>query len=163
MNLNARNAQSTAAFINKSKLLLRNRTISCHNTCLLMLFCAVCLTGCGSGVTETPRGDISGTVTFQETPVTEGTVNFFSGKTGIAAGAKLDEEGHFSIPDGIEIGSYMISITPPYVEEPPGLSSVESKPREFKNIPAKYRTGETSGLTAEVKSGENHYEFKMVQ
>lgn len=130
---------------------------------LMTVLSAITMTGCGSGVSETPRGDISGKVTFQETPVTDGTVNFFSGKTGIAAGAKLDSEGTFSIPDGIEIGTYTITITPPYVEEPPGLSPAESKPKEFKEIPEKYRSGETSGLTAEVKSGANHFEFDMVK
>jgi|GEM_PF-620984 len=131
---------------------------------LLMLVSVALISGCGGDPRGIARGDITGEVTFEGAPVTEGSVNFFSDKTGIAAGAKLDEKGSFTIPDGIEVGSYIISITPPYEEEePPGLSTEEKTKKEYPDIPAKYRSGETSGLKAEVKNGENHFEFKMVK
>tara|TARA_R110002111_G_scaffold234274_3_gene295312 strand:+ start:34338 stop:34814 length:477 start_codon:yes stop_codon:yes gene_type:complete len=130
---------------------------------LLIVLNMASLTGCGNAPRGIPRGDISGEVTFQDAPVTEGVVTFFSDKTGIAAGAKLDSNGSFSIPDGIEVGSYAVTITPPYEEEPPGLTPVEKPQKKYPEIPVKYRSGETSGLQAKVENGANHYEFKMVK
>tara|TARA_R110002095_G_scaffold184553_6_gene161758 strand:+ start:5669 stop:6145 length:477 start_codon:yes stop_codon:yes gene_type:complete len=130
---------------------------------LLLVLSLISLTGCGNAPRGIPRGDISGEVTFQDAPVTEGVVTFFSDKTGIAAGTKLDNNGSFSIPDGIEVGTYVVTITPPYEEEPPGLSVVEKPQKKYPDIPVKYRSGETSGLQAKVESGTNHYEFKMVK
>jgi len=117
--------------------------------------------GCGGGGSDTPRGDVSGTVTYQGQPVTEGTVNFLSPETGRSASATLDAQGKFTVDGGVEAGSHVVTITPPFVEVPPGGDEPPPEPKEYANIPEKYRSDTTSDLTAEVKPGKNQFSFEL--
>ena len=127
---------------------------------------AVCLTlsGCGgSGITTAA---VSGTVTYQGKPVTEGTV-FFQPEKGPGATGGLDSQGHYVLRtktrgDGAPLGKNTVVILPSTE-----ISIIDLKPhgqmpkRDYSNIPEKYRRGETSGLVREVKPGDNVFDFEL--
>lgn len=128
---------------------------------LIMTLCMFSLTACDNAPRGIPRGEVSGKITFQGEPVTEGTVTFYSDKTGIAAPADLDSNGLFTISNGIEVGSYAVMIAPPIIEDVTGAPPTKKAKKTYDNIPKKYRASETSGLQAEVKKGKNEYVFNM--
>src|SRR5690606_8721702 len=94
-------------------------------------------------------------------PVPEGLVTFSSEKTGIAAPATLNDKGEFTIPKGIEVGEYQVTITPPDPEDVAGAPPVTSTPKDYSNIPQAYRSLTTSELRATVERGDNSFEFEM--
>jgi hypothetical protein len=90
----------------------------------------------------------------------------FMPRTGAPATATTDAEGKFELATldqtGAVIGAHQVTITPNQgpVEMPlPGQPAARPK----SGVPQKYTRAETSGLTAEVKAGEdNRFEFKLV-
>jgi len=136
---------------------LRTRTSALGMTALISA--ATFLTGCGGETT--PSGKVTGKVTYRGQPITEGEINFYSDKLGVAAKIPLDSAGHFELPVPIEVGEYKVSITPPPLADP----SVGSPPpamKEYANIPRKYRTDSLSGLAASIKQGYNELLFDLV-
>lgn len=110
------------------------------------------LAGCGDG--EPSRIPVTGTVTFDGEPVTEGTVTFFSRSTGVADGAPLNSEGRFEFADGLPAGEYVVSVAPPPPEEVAGAPSA-APPKEYPDIPQKYRSDVTTDLKATVEEGSS--------
>ncbi|WP_437192716.1 hypothetical protein [Planctomicrobium sp. SH527] len=128
---------------------------------LSLVICVVGVSGClGRSDRGIPKGKIEGTVTYKGTPVSEGRVFLSSPTTGIAIAMNLDESGKFQMSEGLEVGSYEVNITPPLVEEVAGAPTT-TKPKDYPNIPKKYRTSSTSGFTAEVVKGNNTFTFAM--
>jgi len=127
------------------------------------LLLAATFGGCGGGGATKPSGIVAGEVTFQGTPVTEGTVNFTSPKTGVAATAELDPDGSFTLQEPLEVGSYDIVITPPPIKTAPMPNQPPPAPKDYANIPAKYRAAATSTLKVEVEEGENSFQLEMQQ
>ena len=126
----------------------------------LSLLTVIPLAGCGEGGKQPgPTGGVAGVVTFEDQPVTEGRVQFYSAQTGGGGMATLDQSGKFAMQDPILVGSYKVSILPP--EEPAPESPTGTEPKEYPNIPEKYRTELTTDLTAEVKEGDNQFTFDM--
>ena len=112
--------------------------------------------GCSSG--EGPI-TVHGKVTFQGQPVSEGTVQFNDEKTGRGAEAELRPDGSYETT--LPAGEYTVLIVPP-------LLSVESKTgppdpqfKKVRNIPNKYRSTVTSGLTATVRADKAVHDFDM--
>ena len=140
------------------------QVIACHvpriafGAVLLTLLSAV---GCGGGPVLLPTATVSGKVTFEGAPVTEGEVNFAS-SDGYAATVPLDSSGSFSI-ESLEVGSYTVFVTPPSPTEAPGSEPDEtSEPKQYDNIPQGYRQQTTSDLVAEVKEGDgNTFTFDL--
>lgn len=127
----------------------------------LLISAVTFLSGCGGGGATPPSGNVTGKVTFQGKPVTEGEINFYSPKQGVGAKILLDSAGHFELPAPIEVGEYKVSVTPPPLADPttggPPLTS-----KEYANIPKKYRTDSLSGLTASIKTGDNELSFDLM-
>ena len=122
--------------------------------------------GCGGGEEAPPTASVSGKVTFQGAPVTEGFVNFAS-DAGFAASAPLQEDGAYELVTqygDMPTGPYKVSVTPP---SPPdtgmGDATAEAPPMpDPENIPKKYREYGTSGLTVEVtEDGANTFDFDL--
>jgi len=111
------------------------------------------LVGCTQSKGPKPL-EVSGTVTFQGSPVTEGKVTFEDPKTGFSGAADLTPESQFRLT--VPVGQYKVTITPPMVEvggtpDTPG----EMTFKEVKNIPRKYWTANTTPLECSVtKAGE---------
>jgi hypothetical protein len=120
------------------------------------------LTGCG-GSGHPPTVAVSGTVTFQGEPLTNGTVRFVpvDPQTGRPAEGIIGPDGKFTLStfspgDGVLAGDYGISIT--------SYKSGEEKLAKDKDlglnisdksaIPEKYNNVKTSGLNETINSGE---------
>jgi len=142
----------------------------------LVLFCLVALVGlvgCPGG--DSGTAPVSGTVTLDGQPV-DGASVAFSPKSGDgqAAAAMTNSEGRFEMANGAAPGSYGVTVTKtaaaaPTVEDPRSrggdLSAADaeaiskmaeggedaSTPTDM--LPAKYKSTDTSGLTAEVPAG----------
>jgi len=116
----------------------------------LVLAAALCVAGCQKGET---LGTVSGNVTFQGKPVTEGVVMFTA--PGVNLNAKLDAQGHYEVKQakgaGLPPGNYQVSVNPPVFDAPmAGGNQPMPKIPTFPNIPQRYRNAKTSGLTLTV-------------
>jgi hypothetical protein len=94
-------------------------------------------------------------VTVHGKPLPEGTILFVP-QGGPAGVSNLNEDGSYRIlsrkpGDGALIGVHKVAIIPP----------VRGKVANAPKVPAKYRDPSTSGLTAEVKKGENILNFDL--
>jgi len=112
--------------------------------------------GCRSG--DRPVA-IQGRVTFQGHPVMEGMVQFNDEKTGHGAEVELGPDGSYKAT--LPAGNYAVVILPP-------LLTVESKSgppdpqfKKVRNIPEKYRSTVTSGLTAAVSADKTVHDFDL--
>ena len=119
-------------------------------------------TGCGKSEVI---GKVSGKVTFQGEPVSEGLVLLSNAEKGVHVMAELRGDGTFDVETadgfGLPPGTYQVAITPPRVEFP--IDPTEALPvvREYPNIPAKYHDAATSELTIAVEEGQNRLDVDM--
>lgn len=103
---------------------------------------------------------MSGTITFEGAPVTEGFVNLISIESGRAATMPLGPGGKFTFEQPVVIGPYAVFITPPD-SAPPTLENQRPDRPDPKNIPKKYRTDTTTDFKVEVKEGDNDFPLDM--
>jgi hypothetical protein len=120
---------------------------------LLFAAMALCLAGCGS---QPSAGKVSGQVVYRSMPVTEGMITFHAKARGLAAEAKLDAEGKFTFAEPLEPGTYAVAVTPP-PPEPGDPAKGPTKVKDYPNIPRRVRDVTTSGISREVKEGENDF------
>jgi len=149
------------------------------------------LVGCADKGADVGTTAVTGTVTLDGQPV-EGAGVSFSPKSadGRAAAGKTDASGRFSLTtvtsgDGAMPGSYAVAVSktsgggsaaPVLTPQDPASMSEEERAAfmasvqesqkasaEIKDeLPAKYKSAATSGLTAEVKQGEkNDFTFEL--
>lgn len=123
---------------------------------VLLVPLLLCLAGC-SGESQ-PKGVVTGTVTYEGTPVKAGVVNFENSAAGQAAQATI-VDGRFQVEVPIPPGIYEVSVTPP--PSPPPTPGESTPPPDPADIPAKYRTLGTSDLTAEISEGTNELKFEL--
>ncbi|MGQ9505881.1 MAG: hypothetical protein ACUVQG_13635 [Thermogutta sp.] len=121
---------------------------------------AVSLIGCKRSQGPKPLV-VSGKVTFQGSPVTEGKVTFEDPKTGYTGAADLTAEGEFKMT--VPAGHYRVTVTPPMVEvggtpDTPGELTFKDVP----NIPRKYWTANTSPLECDVSQAGQAISFDLV-
>lgn len=104
--------------------------------------------GCSSGE---PTGTVSGKVTLDGQPVTEGVVSFMS-DSGYSTTADIQSGGSFSVTTGMPTDKYTVSVSPPEPTEalPPGEAEMARSP-----IPPGYYNESTSDIVQEIKEGEN--------
>ncbi len=121
------------------------------------------LAGCGGD--RLPVAPVEGKVTYQGKPLEFGAV-IFQPAAGPGASGTIQPDGTFRLStygneDGAVVGAHKVAFScfdsqspdapPPDPSKEPGLG----KPL----IPRKYLSAETSGLTAEVKSRNEPFEF----
>jgi hypothetical protein len=132
--------------------------------------------GCGAGnaIPEGATGMVTGTVTYKDAPVPEGTVVvFMMDGGGHMATDSTDATGKYELlmRDAPQVlaGSYSAGVTPPLPDM--GLSDDEIMERSAAGtlperpasvIPERYLSAETSGLVFEVKEGENTIDINLV-
>ena len=124
---------------------------------------AVCIlvvgtVGCSKG---SPTGTVSGKVTYSGQPVEEGQVQFIS--TNGAAVGTLNADGTYSLrtQDGGDIptGEYNVSVGPII---PDGVNGGDPPPpKDPKNIPKKFRSVATSGLSRTINEGHNEHDIEL--
>ncbi|WP_339728932.1 carboxypeptidase-like regulatory domain-containing protein [uncultured Gimesia sp.] len=138
-----------------------------------LVLATLCLVGCGGGSTlpEGDTGTVTGKVTFNGKPVSEGaSIVFLHKDKGITASSAIAADGSYALrmrrEDAILVGDYQIGVTPPTVELTPAEAEAvntgkELPEKEWPEIPKKYRNPETSGVTFTVKAGENTFDLDM--
>lgn len=126
---------------------------TCAQCCTVgvMLFTLV---GCG-GPAAAPTSTVSGKVSMGETPV-EGSVVFQSPSTGKVFNGSLNGSGQYKIEE-VEVGDYKVYLTPPQITQAPeGPEDAEKAAQMTTTIPDKYRSLESTDLTATVSEGEGN-------
>lgn len=122
------------------------------------------LVTCGCGPSGPRKYPVSGVVKFKGDPVGEGTVSFFSPKVG-SVGVELDIDGAFNFESsgGLEEGEYKVYIDPPSpFTSPPGPGGPPmTKPKEYLNIPQKYRQAATTEFSVVIDGEKKDLEFDM--
>jgi hypothetical protein len=123
---------------------------------LLLAHLGLMGSGCSSGDRPIP---IRGKVTFRGEPVTEGTVQFNDEKTGRGTEVELGPDGAYQA--ALPAGEYKVIILPPLriVESQSGPPDPQFK--KVKNIPEKYRSTATSGLSATVSADQTVHDFDL--
>lgn len=118
---------------------------------------AIVLCGCG-GPPVLPTGTVSGQVTHHDgKPLTNAEISFLAPQLGSSASAPVDANGRYTIDKPLKVGAYQVVVAPPETPYTPG-DAPATKPRaeiENPDIPARFRNAATSGLTVEVKEGQN--------
>lgn len=133
---------------------------------------ACCCSLACSGSTNEPMGKVTGSVNYKGKPVPQGTaVMFLMSSKGFGALGEVDENGQYVLKaagrDMVPAGKYAISIRPPTGPEMTPEEVMEALKKKkpagdpFRTVPQKYRTPETSGLTFEVKTGDNQFDIDM--
>ena len=108
---------------------------------------AVLTTGCGpSQKKDANRTAVSGLVTLDDKPLPGGTVLFESTTGSLGKSVAIREAGKY-LTDRAPIGPVRIAIETESLQY--------GRPKLYVKIPAKYADTATSGLTAEIKQGEN--------
>lgn len=115
--------------------------------------------GCGGG--SGPRmHNVQGTVTFQGSPVEEGSITFEDAAAGTAGSTELGPGGNYrlNLPDG----NYAVLIQPPMIVTPDTPDSPGGEElKQVDNIPPKYWRSSSSGLTAQVSGNETTHDFDL--
>jgi hypothetical protein len=115
--------------------------------------------GCGAR-----KGSVSGVVKFNGQPLPSGTIFFLSKATQQVVSAKIDD-GKYSIPD-LPAGMSQVSVTTTPPTTPGRLpgnrqAPASTAPGKYVPIPQKYANPETSGLSFEVKGGQQTKDFDL--
>jgi hypothetical protein len=136
-----------------------------NRTRALALLGLVLAAGCGPK--DLPRGPVRGRVTLNNQPVSGATIVFESKALGVAQTATLDGDGRYDFASygasGLPAGSYKVSVSAGRFMQPgeeiplvaPKGKAAAPEPKKTVAIPDKYAKADTSGLTADVKAGDN--------
>lgn len=122
--------------------------------------CVALLGGCGGAQSQqSPLGKVTGTVEYNGKPLPQGTIAFISEKARPASGKIKDgqiiEVTTYTSDDGAPIGKHKVTITA--VDNP--NADMYTKTKSL--IPVKYNDPNKSGLTAEIKTGDNALKFDL--
>jgi len=124
------------------------------------------LSGCGPA-----KASVTGTVKFNGQPLPSGTITFTSDAGNTVKGSAITD-GKYTIPD-FPAGPAKVSVVtsaPPtssrVVAAPPGTPVIPvpggaAAPGKYVPIPLKYSAPDKSGLTCDVKGGENTKDFDL--
>ena len=102
---------------------------------------------------------IKGTVTFQGQPVTEGLVQFNDEKTGRGAEVTLRPDGTYDAT--LTPGDYAVVVLPPLIVVESKTAPADMRFKKVRNIPTKYHSTQTSGLTAAVRPDKVVHDFDL--
>jgi len=125
--------------------------------------------GCGRGLRLVP---VTGSLTLDGKPVSNASVLFVRVDEGPAAFGVTDSQGRFELYTvnrrGAALGSYRVAVTLEQSVALPGTVGIdeiapaaESLPAARLAIPEKFLSPDTSGLTAEVAEGRQHFDFAL--
>jgi hypothetical protein len=123
---------------------------------LILLVCGLPIAACGCGHKNQQikdRANISGTVTYNGSPLAAGTVGLESAKGPVSTAIPIGPGGVFS-SDRAPLGKNFITVD---------TSSIHfGNPAAYVPIPEKYNNSRTSGLTVDIKPGANeHVDLKL--
>ena len=133
---------------------------------LLLLVLLSASIGCGE---DSKFGNVHGVVRLEGAPVTKGTVRFVP-DAGKGAVGTIQSDGTYILgtrgsKDGASIGKHRVAIIAYDTAEvdngprPADVTAVNPKVKPL--VPQKYMSAGTSGLTFEVKPGDNEANFEL--
>lgn len=137
---------------------LGSNSIRVMGNCAVIAGLLLAVTGCGGAPAAKPSGKVEGIVTFEGKPVEAGNVSLELKEGGGGALVALGAGGKFTIPE-VPVGNYLVSVTPVELTPDDVQDGKTAPPSD--NIPEKYRSGQTSELTLEVKQGANTLNIDM--
>lgn len=122
------------------------------------------LAGCGSG--GLPTAPVRGKITFQGKPVPNGSVVTMPEGDMPSATGEIKPDGTYELTtytagDGAVLGKHTLMIMA--VEDMSDKLPEERSPTPGLIVPSKYTSFATSGLTIEVKQGENKFDFELTK
>jgi hypothetical protein len=128
--------------------------------CVLCVLLAAALTGCGGEPKrDLPKGTVKGTVTFKGQPLPAGTVAF-QHASGEMSSASIDASGQYQLDAAVGSNKVMVQS----MEEQKPNPDPNGMPRMLpgaSRIPEKYSNFSTSGLSHDVKAGEQTIDLKL--
>lgn len=146
---------------------------------ILLSSLIIATTGCGEREAKPtdPQASVSGSVTNNGVNVTpESSVVFFCKEKNAMAAGQVDSLGKFTLRPGvgsigIPAGRYQVMIRAP---EPPAptigtkeyediMSGKTKRPEPAKDIPKVFGAFDSSGISVEVKAGENNFDFDLAK
>ena len=130
-------------------------------SCTGLVVLLACLVGCGkAGPKIVP---VSGTVSLDGAPLTEGVVGFVSA-SGYVSSASITPDGHFKLASqygpGIPLGAYRVTVLPSN-PLPTELSMQSKQSNPPSKIPPKYQYPDRSGLDANVDGIVSEFAFTL--
>lgn len=129
------------------------RRLSPHIVAIVAALVSIGVAGCGPAhQTDPNRAVVSGVVTYNGKPLPAGTVSFETTDPPMASSALISEGGKYTT-DRVPIGACKVSVSTASVQY--------GNPSAYVAIPQKYEDAATSGLTAEIKPGENEKNFDL--
>jgi hypothetical protein len=123
-----------------------------------------CMAGCGGGAP--PTGEVHGKVMYKDKPVTAGIVKFVPEAGGEPVTTALGPNGTYRATE-VPVGRSKVAIETLQFKKmagPPKEIAKLIKPGGrpvYVPIPAKYEKPESSGLTVEVRKGENPFDIEL--
>jgi len=121
--------------------------------------------GCGDGLP--PPVPVRGQVTFDGRPLSRGAV-VFHGADGSSTAAMIGSDGRYEVRThrgaGLPPGHYRVSISPQQAGDDPAervLYEVEPTQAQPVEVPARFLSPETSGVTMEVREGMEEYDLEL--
>lgn len=128
----------------------------------LCLIALLLVLGCRQ---DSKLGRVHGTVRLDEKPLTTGTIRFMP-EAGRSAAGKLQSDGTYTLgtygeSDGALIGVHKVAIIA-YEAAGDGRPAYENQGQSSKPlVPKRYMAPGTSGLTFDVKQGDNQADFDL--
>lgn len=123
--------------------------------------------GCAKSSLPGPTGTVSGTVTYQEKPIPEGSaIVFVHNETGIVGTGVTSAAGDFQIRmrEGAQVlvGEYTVNVRPPGEPDPNIMEfKLDNVPPAWKLVPKRYWMSHTSAESFTVKEGHNTYDLVL--
>jgi hypothetical protein len=118
----------------------------------LMVGLIATYTGCSEKPTDPSRAIVSGIVTFSGQPLKGGSITFQSVDKPTGTRISIDSDGRYTT-DRAPLGKNLVTIETESLQYGNAAAYVK--------IPAKYNDVTNSGLTADVKPGENEINFTL--
>lgn len=126
----------------------------------------VAAAGAGCGGSDR-SGIVTGCVTLDGRPLKHASLVFENAELAVARMAPIDESGRYTVRlsdgKGLPPGHYAVSVVPALPPSVVSQSPVtflggpgEKSSPDSDSIPERYRSAATSGLTAQIESGESH-------
>ncbi|GAA4440082.1 hypothetical protein [Bremerella cremea] len=121
--------------------------------------------GCFPKPTE-PVGSVTGTVSYEGTPLDDGIVSFINYDQGVRVDAEIQPDGTYTATThkgGLPLTEYKVIVFPPEIPDPnpSGTSEPGLVLKKMDNIPKQYRAPKTTPLTCQVEAGENTFDVEM--
>ena len=134
-----------------------DRLSSCSAIVVLLL--CIAATGCGNAYDATAQG----TVTHNGKPLALGTITFHPEGRGPVAYGSIQADGSYSLTTGERVGivpgKYRVTVVASETIKPPAGSIASPTPRLI--TPKRYGNLKTTDLAAEVKPGNNTFNFDL--